>query len=279
MSNSTVATAPLERIKPLIISAPFGNYIKPRGATPTLGTFTAERRPGRLKQVLKTVRYHPRLRAWTNRIGLRNPGIAWLEQRVKQGKVRVADAIISIHGFDADQWRELLDRAATLRPIALELNLSCPNVGELSWPPDLFTRAISATSSHGVGLIAKLPPLRYEDMVNAALAAGIRGFHCCNTIPVPAGGMSGKPLLPKSLACIQQLQAMAQAAGLERGLFIIGGGGITSTGDIDTYARAGVQRVAIGTKAMNPLRLWWDGPLGRLARHAEQALAKPDGAR
>lgn len=264
----------LTRIRPLVISAPFGNYVRPRGATPTLGTFTIARRPGRLRQVIRTVRYHPRLKAWTNRIGLRNPGLGWLENRVKLGKAAVGEAIISIHGFEAVEWAELVRRAAALRPLAIELNLSCPNVGEVTWPEDLFKWAVSAGSANGVGVIAKLPPVRYEDMVRAALSAGVRGFHCCNTIPVPQGGMSGKPLLPKSLDCIREVRAMAGEAGFARGdVFIIGGGGVTTPADIDAYVDAGADRLAIGTKAMNPLRLLWDGPIGQLAEHASSAVS------
>jgi dihydroorotate dehydrogenase len=53
-------------IRPLVVSAPFGNYVQPRGTTPTLGTFTLLRRGGvasRIWRVFLTVRYYPRLKA------------------------------------------------------------------------------------------------------------------------------------------------------------------------------------------------------------------------
>ncbi len=264
-------TSSLDRLMPLVISAPFGNYIKPRGATPTLGTFTVDKRPGRLIQIIKTVRYHRKLHAWTNRLGLRNPGLGWLEAQVKRGKIDVKKAIISLHGFTGGEWAELLDRGCQLKPMAIELNLSCPNVGEVSWPDNVFQLALEAGGVSEVGVIAKLPPVRFEGMAKAALAAGVHSFHCCNTVPVPAGGMSGKPLIPLSLACISKVRKFAEATGCGAELVLIGGGGITTSEDIDRYMQAGAKHVAIGTKAMDPRLIWTDGPLRGLIEHARGA--------
>jgi len=247
---------------PLVISAPFGNYIQPHGATPTLGTFTPHRRPGRLWRILKTVRYRRKQRAWVNRIGLRNPGIDWLVGRVARGRCEVSDKIVSIHRFDAGQWTGLLERIRRIKPMAVELNMSCPNVGEIDWPPELFASAIGTT----VPVIVKLPPVNYEVMVEQAVAAGIRGFHCCNTLPVPAGGMSGRPLKPVSLDCIRDLRGRPFGAGLT----IIGGGGVYELNDLDDYAQAGADHVALGTKTMNPVYLVSYRGLGPYVEKAAQ---------
>jgi dihydroorotate dehydrogenase len=240
----------------LVISAPFGNYIRPAGATPTLGTFTLHRRRGRWHRVLRTVRYMPRLGAWVNRIGLRNPGVGWLESRVASGREKLSEAIVSVHGFDDAEWRELIARVAALHPGAIELNVSCPNVGELSWPEWLFGEAEAALPGR---VIVKVPPVRYEAMVRDALGAGVRMLHCCNTLPVPGGGMSGKPLMPLALVVIGRVRAMAYEMGLNPDdLTIIGGGGITGPADVDAYADAGADRVAIGTKVFHPKYLWSD---------------------
>lgn len=248
-----------------MISAPFGNYIQPQGATPTLGTFTRDARPGRVRQVLKTVRYYRRLRAWVNRIGLRNPGIDWLADRVKAGRIDVSDKIVSIHGFDAEQWRTLLDRTASLQPAAIELNMSCPNVGQIDWPQPLFDWAVAT----GIPVIAKLPPVNYELIADQAMAAGIRAFHCCNTLPVPAGGMSGAPLKPVALAC---LRAMRGGSGGDR-LTLIGGGGIRSTADIDDYLQAGADHIALGTITMNPVLLFTHRRLRPLIDHTDARMS------
>lgn len=265
----SAANDPPPRLRPLVISAPFGNYIQPAGATATLGTFTAAARPGRAWRIVKTVRYYPRLRAWVNRIGLRNPGIDHLTTAVARGRVDPAGKVLSIHGFTAEDWRKLLDAAAALspRPLAVELNMSCPNVGQIDWPAGLFADAVAT----GLPCIVKTPPINYTLLFEKAMEAGVRAFHCCNTLPVPAGGLSGKPLLPLSLQCIRAVRALAGPAADE--LTIIGGGGITGPGDIDRYAQAGATNVAVGTKTMNPIYLFTHGPLMPLVAHADKVFA------
>lgn len=269
MHSSPVPSTPRSHhlpLQPLVISAPFGNYVQPRGATATLGTFTALRRPGRFWRILRTVRYYPRLGAWVNKIGLRNPGIEWVHGRVREGRIDPSDKMLSIHGFTDDDWWLLLDRAASIAPLAIELNLSCPNVGHVNWPRDLFKRAVAT----GAPIVAKLPPVNYEGLANEALDAGVRIFHCCNTIPVPAGGVSGKPLKPVSLQCIAGLRRIARERALEHDLLIIGGGGITTPQDIEDYFNAGAHRVAVGTKVMNPLYLFSHKGLDPLIQAAIQ---------
>jgi dihydroorotate dehydrogenase len=249
----------------LIISAPFGNYVQPTNAVATLGTFTAHARPGRLWRVLKTVRYYPRLRAWVNKIGLRNPGIGWLGERARKGRIRVDDKIVSVHGFDEGEWHIVLEHVAALRPLAVELNMSCPNVGAIEWPRDLFARALAT----GVPVVVKLPPVRYETMFQEALRSGVRAFHCCNTLPVPAGGVSGQPLKPVALDCIRRVRELAGATQVR----IVGGGGVRSPQDVDDYAALGVVAIAVGTKVMNPLYLVTHRPLAPIVARAERALA------
>lgn len=257
-------------IQPLVISAPFGNYIQPRATTPTLGTFTVLRRPGRLWRFLRTVRYYPRAGAWINQIGLRNPGIDWLEARCNSGRVSVADKILSIHGFDEAEWRLLLTKAAALRPLAVELNMSCPNIGHVNWPEWLFAEAaaIEHAGHEPPAVIVKLPPVNYRQMFDRAIAAGLRWFHCCNTIPTPRGGISGKPLKPVALACIADLVELTPPA-RRPDLRIIGGGGITTPPDIDDYAAAGATRFAVGSMLFNPRFLTGHGALAPLVRRAE----------
>jgi len=250
-------------LKRLVISAPFGNYIQPQGCTPTLGTFTAARRPGRMWRIIKTVRYYRRLKAWVNQIGLRNPGMPWLVERVEAGRISVADKIVSIHGFCDEDWIDLLEQIEEIRPLAVELNMSCPNIGEINWPDSLFHRALATT----VAVIVKLPPVHYRLMVERALEAGIRAFHCCNTLPVPAGGMSGKPLKPFSIQCIRDVREQL-AGGLAAELTIIGGGGVTHPGDMDDYEAAGATHFAVGTKVFHPKYLLTHRGLEPLIRRA-----------
>jgi dihydroorotate dehydrogenase len=252
----------------LFVSAPFGNYLQPAGTVATLGTFTALRRPGRLWRILRTVRYYPRLRAWVNKIGLRNPGIGWLERKAAAGALDLGDRLVSVHGFSAADWWLLLDAIARLRPAGVELNMSCPNVGEIDWPEPLFERALAT----GVPVVVKLPPVQFETMFERALAAGVRGFHACNTLPIPAGGLSGKPLKPVALQCIRRLRELAGEV-VWADLRVLGGGGIREPEDIDEYAAHGVCAVAVGTKVMNPKYLLSHRGLDRLRARAEERLA------
>ncbi|MEM7624629.1 MAG: hypothetical protein AAF333_03260 [Planctomycetota bacterium] len=232
-------------LKPLTISAPFGNYIRPEGCTATLGTFTVEDRPGRPWRILKTVRYYPRLKAWVNKIGLRNPGIGYVQKKVAAGKLDLADKLVSIHGFNDGEWYTLIDRIAELKPMGVELNMSCPNVGHIDWPAELFSRAVAT----GVPVIVKLPPVNYHEMVDQAVEQGVRAFHACNTLPVPAGGLSGLPLKPVALQCIHELRGRPWGGDVA----IVGGGGIRTPEAIDEYHAAGADTFAVGTYVMNPV--------------------------
>ena len=251
--------------EPVIISAPFGNYVGFDGATSTLGTFTVQKRAGRLWRILKTVRYYKRLGAWVNRIGLRNPGIEWLEKRVRSGKADLSSSLVSVHGFSDEQWWALLQRADRLGARGLELNMSCPNVGEVNWPERLFERAAMIQTP----VVVKLPPVRFERLADEVIASGIRAVHCSNTLPVRGGGMSGKPLLPVSLACVDEVRARAERAGVSD-FVIVGGGGITTPEDVDAYANAGANRFALGSVLMHPRYLRGPGPMRGVVERAKE---------
>ncbi len=254
--------SPMPRgLLPLVISAPFGNYIQPAGCTPTLGTFTVKNRPGRPWRIAKTVRYYPRLKAWVNQIGLRNPGIDSVRRKVATQKLDLADKLVSIHGFDDADWKYLLEAVAELRPLAVELNMSCPNVGHINWPENLFVEALATR----VPVIVKLPPVNYQTMAAAAVQTGVRVFHACNTLPVPGGGLSGAPLKPIALQCIRALRE--QPGGEE--LHLIAGGGIRTVQDLDDYRDAGADSFAIGTIVMNPLLLFSHARVRPLRARAE----------
>jgi hypothetical protein len=55
------------------IAAPFGNYIKTKNTISVSGSWTVEKRTGRIIQIAKTLRYTKK--GWVNKIGLRNPGV------------------------------------------------------------------------------------------------------------------------------------------------------------------------------------------------------------
>jgi len=259
------------KLKRVIVSAPFGNWIEHPLATSTLGTYTVENRAGwrrwwMLWRILWTLRPIPRLGAWVNKLGLPSPGIKSLVdahgQDLKSGSLRwhiemmndpmktprapwngLEDRIVSIHGFDEDEWNVLLGFMTELRPGWIEMNVSCPNVGELSVPKDLFTRAVAT----GVPVIVKLPPVRYWETFIAAHDAGVRIFHLTNTLPVPCGGLSGKPLKAVALDVVKRVKDA------KRDVTVIGGGGITGPEDVVDYAKAGADHFAVASAFLS---LW-----------------------
>lgn len=242
----------------LIIGAPFGNYFRYEGALSTIGTFTLHRRPGRFRRVVQTVRYYPSLKAWVNRIGLRNPGIRSVTDYA-------AGKILSIHGFSFEEWRLLLGwcKDGTQEDALVELNVSCPNVTDDNCGSNLalYDMAVNKLSPRSV--IAKIAPIGYLDEVRTAVSCGVEWVHLCNTLPTPKGGMSGKPLMPVSVQAVRETRRMFP------NLTITGGGGITSETDIETYLNAGADHVAIASMLFFPWN--WAKPR-RFVKHLQESF-------
>jgi dihydroorotate dehydrogenase len=240
-------------MKKLIVSAPFGNYLHFRHATPTLGTYTVQNRGGfwwRVWKILTTVRYNFQEQSWVNKLGLPNPGIhsLWKKHwyyglwthRVPE------DCILSIHGFNINEWVHLLETAKLL-DVPVELNLSCPNITAVEKVHHLPIRTINGFKQT---IIAKLSPVSPVEDGVALFDQGIRYFHLCNTIPCEAGGKSGKPLKKISLVAVENFRAK-----FGRRVTLIGGGGVTCLQDVKDYVRAGADHVAVGSMLFNPF-LW-----------------------
>ena len=120
------------------IAAPFGNYIKPKGTIPVLGTFTPYPRPGIFKQIVKTLRYDFRREGWRNAIGLRNPGMEKGFYKWKIGN------IISLAGMTEDEWNLVSQRVPEYMDI--EINLSCPNINNTKYGINSILNFVAPTS-------------------------------------------------------------------------------------------------------------------------------------
>lgn len=263
-------------LRRLILSAPFGNYLHFDLATSTLGTFTCANRGGflyRLWRVLRTVRPYPRLQACVNKLGLPNPGLHWLEERCQNDTVyrqRFHQCIVSVAGHNLHEWICLLQTASLFMPAALEMNVSCPNCpgSDTSDYAQVFQVAARIEEELQVELIVKLPPVGYLPLLRKALDAGLRSFHCCNTLPTPGGGLSGKPLKPFSLQAVQDTRNLAHAKGYALKT-LIGGGGVTTWEDAQDYLKTGATNVAVGSVLFLPWK--WR----RIKRLAVQLLDYP----
>ena len=218
------------------IAAPFGNYLHKPDMYSVMGTYTLQPRPGLLKQILKTLRYSFHYNGWTNKLGLRNPGIETAINKYYQNPSR---RIISLYGFNRGEWETL---AKYTRGMKQELNLSCPNVENkfhnTGCPVELFPDAI-----------LKMSPLTTEEEIVMYMERGVRRWHFSNTLPVSQGGLSGKTLMQYNRKLIKFTLSEDKRAK------VIGGGGVTSMSDVRFYKDLGCIGVSLGSVCMLPFGL------------------------
>jgi dihydroorotate dehydrogenase (NAD+) catalytic subunit len=196
-----------------------------------------------------------------NAVGLSNPGIDEFKAEIgaaKEGKVPV---IVSVFGFSVDEFGDVAARASEFGADAIELNLSCPNVGKAGsvygQSPELSRSVVENVKSRvDVPIIAKLTA-NTSDVVEVARAcseAGCDGITAINTLaamkidintksPVLGnitGGLSGPSIKPVALRCVYEISR-------ELDIPVIGCGGITTGEDAIEFLMAGASAVEIGT--------------------------------
>ena len=224
--------------------------------------------------VLKSVTRHPRLgnapprlvsapSGLLNAIGLQNPGIdAYLENDVAKFADRPCAVIGSVAGFSVDDYADVTERLAARDEIdAIELNISCPNVGTegetFACDPALAEAATRAARRvTGKPLIVKLSP-NVTDVAAIARtveAAGADALAVINTVRgmsidvdrrMPrlgnaSGGLSGPAIRPIAVLAVWEV---AQAVKIP----IVGQGGIETARDALEFILAGASAVGIGT--------------------------------
>jgi dihydroorotate dehydrogenase (NAD+) catalytic subunit len=224
--------------------------------------------------VLKSVTRHPRLGNATprlvhtpagllNAIGLQNPGIDWyVEREVPKYANRPCPMVGSVAGFSIDDYAYVCERLAKCDPIAaIELNISCPNVGSegetFACDPNLTARVVrAARATTDKTLIVKLSPnvtdiaaIAYE-----AQAAGADALAVINTVRGMGvdvetwrprlgnvtGGLSGPAIRPIAVLAVYEV---ARAVSIP----IVGQGGIETVTDALEFFLAGATAVSIGT--------------------------------
>lgn len=231
-------------IKPLIISPPFGNYLHYKHTSNVYGSYTLYERKGKLQQLIKTLRYSNKHKAWFNQIGLRNSGI----QKAKNPHI---GNIISICALKSSDWffltKELLNlKAKGFTWSAVEINLSCPNEKIASISSDDLQELLKHFP-----LIAKLAPTKPARKQALFLYEnGIRCFHLCNTLKTNKGGVSGTLLKKYSLQQIKWFKNIIK----DKEVIIIGGGGISSIDDAKEYLDSGANKLSLGVCNFNPIK-------------------------
>jgi dihydroorotate dehydrogenase (NAD+) catalytic subunit len=205
-----------------------------------------------------------------NAIGLANVG---LEEFIRE-KLPVIEArftntavFVNVAGETIEDYVAVVERLASERAIAgFELNISCPNVkrGGISFgtQPETVTEITSAVK-RAAGekvLMVKLSPCVTDISViaRAAVEAGADALSLINTFtamvidietrrPILAnrtGGLSGPAIKPIAVHLVNKVYN--EVAG-ERGIPILGVGGIRTASDAIEFIIAGASAVAIGT--------------------------------
>ena len=225
----------------IFIAAPFGNYIKPVGCIPVTGTFTLHARGNVLWSAVKSLRYDFKMRGWTNRLQLPNPGVKVGLDRQIRGE------IISIAEIEKGDFRKLIEIIP--EGTNVELNLSCPNLGTaLPWDS---ARVFTQTNVRK-WCIAKLSPLTTPEQLEFLIDdLGFMQLHFSNTLPWRgAGGLSGRVLRPYTLELIRLVR---ETWGDD--IEIIAGGGVSDFGAVYEYLNEGANHVSLGSVCFNPFKM------------------------
>jgi dihydroorotate dehydrogenase (NAD+) catalytic subunit len=209
-------------------------------------------------------RLHETPAGMLNSVGLQNPGVeAWLEHDLPALERAGARVIVSIWGFSLEAYAKAAAMLAEAAPrlVAVEVNLSCPNVEARR---DMFAHSATATADvvEATALCrlprwAKLSPnvTDLTEIAGAALGAGADAVTLVNTVMGMAidtegrrpwlgaggGGLSGAAILPIAVRAVYDCrQAFPEAA-------IVGVGGVRSGEDAVELLMAGADAVQVGT--------------------------------
>jgi dihydroorotate dehydrogenase (NAD+) catalytic subunit len=230
----------------------------------------------------------PRLRptpaGMLNSVGLQGPGLPyWLRHVLPALRRDGATVVASIWGRSVEEYRAAgaLLAAAPEEVVAVEINLSCPNVtsGHRDDPhdsaifahdPGLTADVVAAVAAAaGRPVWAKLSPNtdRVVEVARAAREAGAEAVTCINTLRglaydratrAPAlggggGGLSGPAIHPVAVRIVRDVAAAMP------GYPVIGVGGVATAWDAEELLLAGAVAVQVGTATFHdpraPLRV------------------------
>jgi dihydroorotate dehydrogenase (NAD+) catalytic subunit len=223
-------------------------------------TITAQPRKGNPQPRVREL-YHGML----NSIGLENVGLElFLAEKLPALRERNVTVVVSLAARDEEEFGQMI-RTLAAHPgwMAVELNLSCPNVarGGLDFGQDpqriqRITRLARSALPGDRALWVKLTPncASIGALAGAAQAGGAHAISCINTVlgmeidlehrrpvfPRGTAGYSGPAILPIALAKVWEV---ARAVSIP----IIGIGGITKMEDVLRFFCAGATGVQVGT--------------------------------
>lgn len=199
-----------------------------------------------------------------NAVGLQNCGVeAFLRDKLPQLPAEHLPVIANLYATSTEDFAELTGILADQSRIAaLEVNISCPNVGEggVAFGQNVhMAAAVTSAVKKRAGskpVIVKLSP-NVTDITAVAVAcqdAGADMLSLINTVtgmavdlasrrPLLAnvtGGLSGPAIKPLALRCVWQVSRAVSVP-------VIGIGGICSAEDVLEFIMVGASAVQIGT--------------------------------
>jgi len=98
--------------------------------------------------------------------------------------------------------------------------------------------------------IIKLSPKTDLKLIDSFYKQGFRQFHCCNTVPIPEGGLSGSAIkyYSRNLICyIRDKYPECE---------IIAGGGIHTKTDVEEFRSFGSNHFAFSTLMFHPWKFF-----------------------
>ena len=212
-------------------------------------------------------RVHQTASGMLNSVGLQGPGLkAWIDEDLPRLNAAGARIVVSIWGQRVEDFA----RAAALVAgvpglLALEVNVSCPNIDDrrrmFAHSPSATAEVMAAVGERCPGLPrwAKLSPTVADlaEIAGAALGAGAEGVTLVNTVlgmaidvekrqpglgSGPAGGgLSGPAIHPVAVRAVFDVRAAHPDAS------IVGVGGVMSGEDAVELMMAGADAVQVGT--------------------------------
>lgn len=199
-----------------------------------------------------------------NAVGLEGPGVeAWCTESLPLLRDAGATTVASIWGRSVEDYRAAAAQLARHPgPVAVEVNLSCPNLegrnSIFAHDPVLSAEVVAAVAAEsGVPVWAKLSANtdRIVEVARAVSSAGASAVTLINTmlgmqidtrtrrpsLGNGGGGLSGPPIHPVAVRAVHDVAVALP------GLDIIGVGGITSGRDAVEMMLAGAKAVQVGT--------------------------------
>jgi dihydroorotate dehydrogenase (NAD+) catalytic subunit len=205
-----------------------------------------------------------------NGIGLQGPGIDdFIENDLSWLSQKGAKTIVSIAGNNVAEFGKVADKLRDIPGvIAIEVNISCPNVenrGQV-FACDPYAAAdvinnVRRNVSASIPLFAKLSPdvTDITEIAKSVVKAGADGLSVINTLlgmvidtdtlrPLlsgKTGGLSGPAIRPVAVRCVYQIRKALP------NVPIIGMGGIRNGRDAIEFFAAGADAISVGTTVFN----------------------------